>query len=112
MPIAAGYVIAPYRLLGVYAGQVTLALLADPLGIGANWLGTRNLTPNAALIAPTLVASIQATAIVLGHLLGIVHAHERALTSFPRRAAIVGQVPMLMLMVGYTCGGLILLFSA
>ncbi len=112
VPIAAGYVVAHYWSLAVYSGQVTLALLSDPLGTGANWLGTRGLTPSSALLAPTLVASVQAGAIVLGHLLGIVHAHERALTLFPRRSAIAGQVPMLLLMVGYTVGGLVLLFSS
>jgi hypothetical protein len=111
IPIAAGYVIAHYWSLWVFGGQTTLQLLSDPLGTGANWLGTRDLTPKAALIEPTLVACIQAAAIVGGHLLGIVHAHERALTLFERRAAIRGQIPLLVLMVGYTCGGLVLLFA-
>jgi hypothetical protein len=74
--------------------------------------GTRSLTPDATLIAPTFVACLQVTAIVTGHVLGIVHAHERALTLFDRRRAVRGQVPMLVVMVGYTCGGLLLLFSA
>jgi hypothetical protein len=111
VPIAAGYAIAHYWSLGIYSGQHTLALLSDPLGTGADYLGTRNLTPNSALIAPTLVASLQAAAIVLGHLIGIVHAHERAVARFDRRGALLGQLPMLALMVGYTCGGLLLLFS-
>lgn len=112
VPIAAGYAVAHYWSLGVYAGQHTLALLSDPLGTGADYLGTRQLTPSSALIAPTLVATLQAAAIVLGHLIGIVHAHERAVTRFDRRGALLGQLPMLALMVGYTCGGLLLLFSS
>ena len=47
-----------------------------------------------------------------GHVLGVVLAHERAVTLFPRRAAVVGQLPLLVLMVVYTCGGLYLLFSS
>lgn len=112
VPIAAGYAVAHYWSLGIYAGQHTLALLSDPLGTGADYLGTRQLTPNAALIAPTLVATLQALAIVLGHLLGIVQAHEQAVTRFDRRGALLGQLPMLALMVAYTCGGLLLLFSS
>jgi hypothetical protein len=38
-------------------------------------------------------------------------AHERAVTLFPRRVAVTGQVPLLVLMVLYTVGGLTLLFS-
>jgi hypothetical protein len=51
-------------------------------------------------------------AIVTGHVLGIVLAHERAVTLFDRRVAVLGQLPLLVLMVGYTCGGLYLLFSS
>ena len=112
VPVAAGYVVAHYWSLAVYAGQYTLALLSDPLGDGSDWLGTADLVPNTALIAPTTVASIQAVAVVTGHLIGIVHAHSRALTVFPGRSALRGQLPMMVLMVGYTCGGLVLLFSA
>ncbi len=112
LPIAAGYVVAHYWSLWVVGGQLTLALLADPLGTGANWLGTRHLQPDTTLIAPTLVACLQATAIVVGHLLGIVHSHERALRLYGGARALRAQVPMLVVMVAYTCGGLLLLFAA
>jgi hypothetical protein len=111
LPIAAGYVVAHYWSLWVFEGQNAWIKLSDPLGIGANWLGTGGLTANAALIQPTLVATIQVVAIVTGHVLGVVLAHERAVTLFERRVAVIGQVPLLALMVGYTCGGLLLLFS-
>jgi len=63
-------------------------------------------------LQPTLVATIQVVAIVTGHVLGVILAHERAVTLFERRVAVMGQVPLLLLMVGYTCGGLLLLFSS
>ncbi len=47
-----------------------------------------------------------------GHVLGVVLAHERAVTLFNRRVAVLGQLPLLVLMVAYTCGGLYLLFSS
>jgi len=112
LPIAAGYVVAHYWSLLIFEGQNTWIKLSDPLGIGANWLGTSELTANSALLAPTLVATIQVVAIVTGHVLGVVLAHERAITLFQRRVAVIGQVPLLVLMVGYTCGGLLLLFSS
>jgi hypothetical protein len=55
---------------------------------------------------------IQVVAIVTGHVMGVVLAHERAVTLFERRVAVIGQVPLLVLMVGYTIGGLLLLFSS
>jgi hypothetical protein len=112
LPIAAGYVVAHYWSLLTLEGQNTLIRLSDPLGIGANWLGTAGLTPSAALLEPTLVATIQVVAIVTGHILGVVLAHERSVTLFERRHAVLGQVPLLVLMVGYTCGGLLLLFNS
>lgn len=110
IPIAAGYVVAHYWSLFIYQGQVTVALLSNPFGQGPDLLGLGGFTPNAALIQPTLVASLQAIAIIVGHLLGVLAAHERAITLLDRRSAVVGQVPLMVLMISYTLGGLVLLF--
>ncbi|WP_295702609.1 hypothetical protein [Lapillicoccus sp.] len=112
IPIAAGYLVAHYWSLGIFQGQRTLALLSDPLGTGADLLGTAAIVPGQALIAPTLVAAVQAGAIVLGHVLGVVVAHERAVRLFDRRSAVLGQLPLMVVMVLYTVGGLSLLFAA
>jgi len=111
IPIAGGYVIAHYWSLWVYQGQEAWRLLSDPLGTGADWLGTADLVPAAALIEPTLVATIQAVSIVIGHLLGVLAAHERAITVLPHRAAVIGQVPLMVVMILYTLGGLTILFT-
>jgi hypothetical protein len=111
LPIAGGYVVAHYWSLFVYQGQATLGLLSNPFAQGADVLGLSGLTPNATLIQPTLVASIQALSIVLGHLLGVLAAHERAISVLDRRSAVVGQVPLMVVMIGYTLGGLTLLFA-
>jgi hypothetical protein len=111
IPIAGGYVIAHYWSLWVYQGQVTWQLLSDPLGTGADLLGTAGLVPDDVLIQPTLVATIQAGSIVVGHLLGVLAAHERAITVLPHRAAIIGQVPLMVVMILYTVGGLTILFT-
>jgi hypothetical protein len=111
IPIAAGYLVAHYWSLWVFEGTNGLAKMSDPLGTGVDWLGTAEIEPSTALIAPGLVAGIQVVSIVSGHLLGVVLAHERAVTLFERRVAVSGQVPLLVLMVLYTVGGLTLLFS-
>ena len=67
--------------------------------------------PADALIEPTLVATIQAVSIVVGHLLGVLAAHERAITVLPHRAAVIGQVPLMVVMILYTLGGLTILFT-
>ncbi|MFC7642370.1 hypothetical protein ACFQX6_16495 [Streptosporangium lutulentum] len=36
---------------------------------------------------------LQVTVIVIGHVLGTVLAHDRALVLFPRRTAVIGQIP-------------------
>jgi len=112
VPIVIGYAVAHYFTLLVAEGQHTAILLSDPLGRGWDVLGTGGLRVDDAVFAhPAVVATVQAAAIVLGHVLGIVCAHEKAVGLLPERAALRGQWPMLVVMVGYTCAGLVLLFS-
>ena len=86
--------------------------LSDPLGLGWNVFGTAELGVDARIFEyPTAVAVIQLLAIVVGHILGIVAAHEKAVTLLPPNRALAGQWPMLVVMVFYTCSGLVLLFS-
>ncbi|MBP2706152.1 hypothetical protein JOL79_20285 [Microbispora sp. RL4-1S] len=112
VPIAVGYVIAHYYTLFLLEGQRTVALLSDPLNTGANWLGTAGWTIKALGTTPAGIATLQVTVIVVGHVLGTVLAHDRALALFPRRTAVLGQIPLLVLMVIYTLVGLLLLFAA
>ncbi len=112
VPVALGYVTAHYWSLLVLEGQNAFIHLSDPLGTGADWLGLADRAPNTAALQPNLVAVVQVLAIVTGHVVGVVLAHDRAVRLFPRRHALVGQLPLLALMVTYTCGGLFLLFSA
>ncbi len=55
---------------------------------------------------------MQVLAVVTGHLLGVVAAHDRAVRLFRGPAAMLAQLPLLNVMVGYTVGGLFLLFAA
>ncbi|MDQ1626567.1 MAG: hypothetical protein QOI54_311 [Actinomycetota bacterium] len=112
VPIVAGYFVAHYWSLLVIVGQQTLIQLSDPLGTGADLLGTDGLTINGSLAGRTTTAVLQVAAVVTGHVLGVILAHDRAVRLLPRRHAIAGQIPLLVLMVGYTVGGLTLLFAA
>ena len=60
---------------------------------------------------PGVIAVAQAGAVVAGHIVGIVAAHDRAITVSPPSRVVAGQLPMLVVMVGYTVAGLLLLFS-
>ncbi len=60
---------------------------------------------------PTALAVTKVVAVIVGHVLGVVAAHDRAVRLLPSRHALVGQLPMLLSMVGYTLTGLWLLFS-
>ena len=111
VPIALGYFVAHYYSLLVLEGQRTLIQLSDPLGTGADWLGLGGRAVSPALVDPTAVATLQVLAVVTGHVLGVVLAHDRAVRLFPRRQALAGQLPLLALMVAYTVAGLLLLFA-
>jgi len=51
-------------------------------------------------------------AVVTGHVLGVIAAHDRAIKLLPRRHQLVGQLPLLLVMVFFTVSGLYLLFGA
>lgn len=110
VPIGLGYVVAHYYSYLVYQGQRTVILATDPLQRGSDYLGLRNASVSVALIDRRTVAVVQVCAVVLGHVAGVVLAHDRALKVFDRRRVLWGQLPLLLLMVGYTVGGLLLLF--
>ncbi len=112
VPIVVGYSVAHYLSLLVLEGQRTAILASDPLGLGWNVFGTAELGVNTGIFDyPEVVAAIQLAAIVIGHLLGVLLAHDLSLVVLKGRRVIRGQLPMLVLMVGYTCAGLVLLFS-
>jgi hypothetical protein len=43
--------------------------------------------------------------------LGVISAHDRAVRMLPTSAAVRGQLPLLVVMIVYTVGGLLLLFA-
>jgi hypothetical protein len=113
VPIIVGYIVAHYlRYLFEY-GQTTVMQLSDPLSTGADYLGTADLMVNRWLsYHPQLLANLKVAGVVVGHVVGVIAAHDRAISLLPRRHQLTGQLPLLMVMVIFTAGGLYLLFAA
>ena len=113
VPIIVGYIVAHYLSYFVEYGQTTLIQLSDPFSRGDDYLGTADLQVNYWISAhPTFLAVTKVLAVTLGHVVGVVAAHDRAIKLLPRRHQLVGQLPLLFAMVGFTVGGLYLLFAA
>lgn len=112
VPIALGYVVAHYFTLFVLEGQRTLIQLSDPLASGWNVLGIsgHGVSTSIADNAP-LVALVKVSAVVVGHVIGVIAAHDKAVEVFPRPTALLAQLPLLIVMIVYTTGGLTLLFA-
>lgn len=112
VPVATGYLLAHYLSLLLTEGQRTVLALSDPFATGADLLGLAGRAVDPQPLAAGTLAAVQVLAVVAGHLLGVVAAHDRAVRHFPPDRALAGQLPLLALMTIYTLGGLGLLFAA
>jgi hypothetical protein len=113
VPIIVGYIVAHYLSYLIEAGQATLIKASDPFSNGSNWFGTANWQVDYYFAYhPTLLANIKVLAVVTGHVVGVIAAHDRAVELLPRRHQLTGQLPLLFAMVAFTVGGLWLLFAA
>lgn len=112
IPIIIGYVFAHYLTYLVEKGQATVILLADPLGRGWNLLGLGNAEVAYILSEhPSATASTKVLCVLIGHVLGVVAAHDASVRILPRGHQLTGQLALLLTMVTYTFGGLYLLFG-
>jgi hypothetical protein len=100
VPIAVGYTIAHYLTLLLAEGPRGLAQLALP------WqeLGEATAVPD-----PGLVAGVQIGAVLVGHVVAVVVAHDRSVALLPPHRRLADQIPLVLLMVAYTMVGLFLL---
>ncbi|MER5963154.1 hypothetical protein [Streptomyces sp. NPDC002057] len=101
LPIALGYLVAHYFSLFVTEGPRTVIVAA----------GTDNALAPAPLLGPAGLATLQVAAIVTGHVLGVIAAHDRSVRLFPPDRAVAGQLPLFALMIAYTLGGIGLLIA-
>ena len=110
VPIAFAYALAHYFSLLIYNGQAVASLVSDPLGDGSNIFGTASAHIDYGVISGKGIWYVQVAALVVGHVSGLILAHDRALSLYKRvRDATRSQYWMLVVMVGFTSLGLWLL---
>ena len=113
VPIAVVYVMAHYVSLLVVQGQSMIYLISDPLGQGTDFFGTADVSVNYGLVGQELYWYLQVGFVVLGHVAGLILAHDRALVLYDKaRLAVRSQYWMLAVMIGFTSLALWLLSSA
>jgi len=111
IPIMLAYAVAHYFSLVVFEGQNFWINLADPFGQGWNLNGAAGNTVDFLVISTAVIAWVQVLAIVIGHVVAVLAAHDRALESFEHEVVLRSQYPMLVVMVAYTVVGLFLLLN-
>ena len=114
VPIATAYHAAHYLPSLLVDGQYALAALADPFRRALGLAGASHLGVQAGVLMGAdrvwLLWNLQAGAIVGGHLLAVLVAHAVAFRLHGTAArATRSQVPLALLMIGYTVLGLWLL---
>jgi hypothetical protein len=113
IPITCGYHFAHYLPVLLVDAQWALRAASDPFARGWDLLGTRDLHVVTSFLSdPGRVYAIwhaQVGLIVGAHVAGVLVAHALAVRRAARLAAVAGQVPLLLLMIGYTVLGLWLL---
>lgn len=113
VPIAFAYVLAHYFSYLAYNGQAIGFLASDPLGRGWDLFGTAANTIDYTVVSATAIWYVQVAALVIGHVAGLVLAHDRALMVFEDvKRATRSQYWMLAVMVAFTSLGLWLLSAA
>jgi hypothetical protein len=114
LPISIGYQFAHYLTAFLVNGQYATIALTDPFALG--WFAsdermhrvtTSFLSHHAGV---TLIWNLQAAGIVIGHVVAVLVAHLITLrVETDRRAVLLSQAPLAVLMVAYTLFGLWLL---
>ena len=103
IPIALAYHLAHYLSYLVLVGQYIIPLASDPFGMGWDLFGTSLYIVDISIVNARMVWYTSVIAIVTGHIIAVWLAHVMALRTFhSNRAALASQIPMLLLMVGYT----------
>lgn len=100
IPIMVGYTVAHYFSFAVFQGQAGYLLVFGDGRVDYTVLSTG------------VIAAVQIAAIVGGHILGVISAHDRAVSILRTGYVKVGQYPMLALMVAYTVVGIELVSGA
>jgi len=116
IPISLAYHFAHYLVALLVNGQYALATATDPLATGADWLGLGQFYVTTSFLNTRETVEIiwrtQSGAIIAGHIIAVCVAHRMSLDLWQEeRRAVVAQIPLALLMVGYTLFGLWMLAS-
>lgn len=107
VPIGLVYNISHYYNLLLYQGQEMIKIVSDPFAWGWNIFNTKSYVVNIAFVDAGITWHVQVAMILIGHIASVYLAHIVAIRTFPsHKQAFLSQIPMLMLMVGYTVIGL------
>lgn len=107
IPIALVYVVAHYFSLFILQGQLAIRLASDPFGRGWDLFGSADFTGWWVALDPNTIWYVQVAALVIGHVAGLVLAHDKAVGVFPTaKTATRAQYALLALMILYTVGGM------
>jgi len=114
MPISLAFHFSHYLTALLVNGQYALAAASDPFGTGRDVLRLGHFHVTTSFLntweGTSAIWNAQTAAIVAGHVLAVVLAHELARRALPGgRAAVLSQLPLAAVMVGYTLLGLWLL---
>jgi hypothetical protein len=112
IPIALAYLVAHYFSLFFFQEQAQFTyLLSDPLGTGhTDLFGTASAGVDYNALSANAIWYVQVAALVVGHVCGLMLAHDRALVYWrDYKKATASQYWMLAVMVAFTCFGLYLL---
>ncbi|MEM9036939.1 MAG: hypothetical protein AAGA99_20280 [Actinomycetota bacterium] len=110
-PIVLGYAVAHYFSLVIFEAQELAARISDPLSQGWNLFGTATWRIDFTVVSTTTIAWVQVLAIVLGHILGVIVAHDRSVSWWSGRRARDTQYPLMAVMILFTMGGIGLLLG-
>ncbi len=103
VPIAIAYHLSHYLSYLLIAGQNIIPLASDPFGYGWDVFDSKSYRLDIGIVNAKMIWYVAVTSIVAGHVFAVYLAHAMALRVFPSvRQALLSQLPMMVLMVGYT----------
>jgi hypothetical protein len=114
MPISLAFHFSHYLTALLVNGQYALVAASDPFGTGRDVLRLGHFHVTTSFLntweGTSAIWNAQTAAIVAGHVLAVFLAHELARRALPDgRTAVLSQLPLAAVMVGYTLLGLWLL---
>ncbi|MEH6466246.1 MAG: hypothetical protein V7722_01340, partial [Porticoccus sp.] len=103
IPIALAYHLAHYLSFLLIVGQYMIPLVSDPFGYGWDLFGTKHYFVDIGIVNARFIWITSVIVIVVGHIIAVFLSHVMAQRVFEsQRQVVMSQIPMLVLMVGYT----------